>query len=67
MKAIEPVMSFQWPTMGHCYMSKWKPSWRERIGLLFGRCIWVRLLCDRAPPLCVDCESGIEVQGKKVI
>jgi hypothetical protein len=36
------------------FISFWKPTWRERIALLFGAKIQLTLVCDGHPPVAID-------------
>lgn len=41
------------------FKSRWQPTWRERIGILFGRPVWLWVVGSAHPPVALEVHKTI--------
>lgn len=44
------------------HYSVWRPSWRQRLGLLFGRCVVLGIMSREHPPVSIGISKATEVK-----
>jgi hypothetical protein len=50
--------------VNHCaFISCWKPTWRERLALFFGKPMWVWVSGDQHPPIAIDVQNPFQDIG----
>lgn len=55
-----PVYIQHGPGNSKQFISWWKPSFIERLRILFGRPLRLTIFSSAHPPVCIDCEKGTE-------